>query len=162
MCSVSLLLFLVSWDSLGPTELGLVENGFTGWVHVDNPYTGGRYILGPGQSFLRFPANQVGVVFSDNKTADAGPVECRTGRDLSDPDSGGQPVRVSVAFYYRIKAEDVGNVYGKFAMGYHSFFGRFAQQAVSDVVQHFHPTQFWLERERIQQEMEARVNKDIQ
>ena len=60
-----------------------------------------------------------------------------------------------------MQPDDIGRVYQKFALGFHEFYTRFAQQAISDVVQHFHPSQFWLQRETIVKEMEARINRDI-
>ena len=49
----------MSWDTLEPTEYGLVQNGFTGYVDVspEAVYTGGRYfvwLVSRNCSFLAF------------------------------------------------------------------------------------------------------------
>ena len=42
---VFIVLFAMSWDTLEPTEYGLVQNGFTGYVDLspDSVYDGGRF-----------------------------------------------------------------------------------------------------------------------
>ena len=42
-----ILLFAMSWDTLEPTEYGLVQNGFTGYVDLrpESVYEGGRYFV---------------------------------------------------------------------------------------------------------------------
>ena len=42
-----ILLFALSWDTLEPTEYGLVQNGITGYVELnpDNVYSGGRHFI---------------------------------------------------------------------------------------------------------------------
>lgn len=44
---VFVLLFALSWDTLEPTEYGLVQNGFTGYVDLrpSSVYQGGRYFV---------------------------------------------------------------------------------------------------------------------
>ena len=44
---VFIVLFAMSWDTLEPTEYGLVQNGFTGYVDLrpEAVYEGGRYFV---------------------------------------------------------------------------------------------------------------------
>lgn len=44
---VFIVLFAMSWDTLEPTEYGLVQNGFTGYVDLrpTSVYEGGRYFI---------------------------------------------------------------------------------------------------------------------
>lgn len=44
---VFIVLFAMSWDTLEPTEFGLVQNGFTGYVDLrpSSVYEGGRYFV---------------------------------------------------------------------------------------------------------------------
>ena len=44
---VSIVLFALSWDTLEPTEFGLIQNGFTGSVDMraERTFEGGRYLL---------------------------------------------------------------------------------------------------------------------
>lgn len=130
-----IILFAVSWDVVEPTEFGLKYNSVTGTVDTRNPYSGGRYIIGPGRRFLKFPASAAKIEFSDQEGADLGPIHCRTGRDLSDPDSGGQPISISLAIQYRLPKDQLGAMYRKFAMDWHYRHMQFAQQVVSVTAQ---------------------------
>ena len=44
---IFIVLFAMSWDTLEPTEYGLVQNGFTGYVDLrpTSVYDGGRYFV---------------------------------------------------------------------------------------------------------------------
>lgn len=76
---VFILLFAMSWDTLEPTEYGLVQNGFTGYVDLNpnNVYEGGRYFIWLRHYFLIFPRNLRSLEF------DVGgyraPIPARTG-----------------------------------------------------------------------------------
>ena len=65
---VSILLFALSWDTLEPTEFGLVANSITGRVDLDpkNVYEGGRHFIWLAHHFLVFPKNRVTIEFSDS------------------------------------------------------------------------------------------------
>ena len=54
---VSLLLFAMSWDTLEPTEFGLVANSITGRVDLDPKHVceGGRHFIWLAHHFLVFP-----------------------------------------------------------------------------------------------------------
>ena len=44
---IFIVLFAMSWDTLEPTEYGIVQNGFTGYVDLrpEFVFTGGRYFI---------------------------------------------------------------------------------------------------------------------
>ena len=54
---ISILLFALSWDTLEPTEFGLVANSITGRVDLDpkHVYEGGRHFIWLAHHFLVFP-----------------------------------------------------------------------------------------------------------
>ena len=54
---VSIVLFALSWDTLEPTEFGLVANSITGRVDLDpkHVYEGGRHFIWLAHHFLVFP-----------------------------------------------------------------------------------------------------------
>ena len=68
---VSLLLFALSWDTLEPTEFGLVANSITGRVDLDpkNVYEGGRHFIWLAHHFLVFPKNRMTIEFSDDSNS---------------------------------------------------------------------------------------------
>ena len=106
---VSLLLFALSWDTLEPTEFGLVANSITGRVDLDpkHVYEGGRHFIWLAHHFLVFPRNRMTIEFSDSRTSGffrRRPLALRTGSNhdddgsAGDTESGGQPLEVSVSF----------------------------------------------------------------
>jgi len=145
------LLFSLSWATIEPTEYGLVHNSLTGYVTTDQTWTSGRYLIGPTKEFIKFPATQVMLEFSDR--SETPPVEARTGSDINDPDSGGQPVRLSLSILYQLKPDDLGRIYTDFSTQYESRYVQFVRQAVSDVSQRFSPQTFWQDRGELTREM---------
>ena len=175
---ISILLFALSWDTLEPTEFGLIQNGFTGSVDMraERTFEGGRYFVWLNHHFLVFPRNLVNLEYSgrshcppssyysgmqDYDCANQGPISARTGRDDHDAESGGQPIELSVAFQYKFARRDVTRVYEKFAMMWEPSFLRFAQQAITNVAQRFTPSQFWLARHEVELAMLHEVNQTI-
>ena len=175
---ISILLFALSWDTLEPTEFGLIQNGFTGSVDMraERTFEGGRYFVWLNHHFLVFPRSLVNLEYSgrshcppssyysgmqDYDCANQGPISARTGRDDHDAESGGQPIELSVAFQYKFARRDVTRVYEKFAMMWEPSFLRFAQQAITNVAQRFTPSQFWLARHEVELAMLHEVNQTI-
>ena len=77
----------------------------------------------------------------------------RTGKDHSDPDSGGQPVSLSFSFQYQFRQSDIGKVYREFGDQYETRYLLFARMAVSDVAQRYTPNKFWTHRQEIADDM---------
>lgn len=145
-CALIFIFFFAFLDSVPPCEVALAYNQLTGSINDASPYFSGRYILPPGSSFLRFPSNAIKVEFSRSKYSDAPPVMARTGRDVSDPDSGGQPVTLSFSFTVRLPPANLGKIYRTFADSYLERYQQLAAQSVSDEAQLLHPSEFWSKR----------------
>jgi len=158
---ISIILFACSFDVVKPTQFGLFQNGWSGSVDTSYVYDAGRYFVWLRNFFITVPAYRVNIEFSAAKTADAPPVPGRTGRDLSDPDSGGQPVTLSFSFQYQFKREDVGKVYNEFGNQYEPRFLLFARMAVSDVAQKYTPDKFWTHRSEVAQDMFETIKKSL-
>jgi hypothetical protein len=158
---VGIILFAVSWDSLEPTQYGLTFNSFTGYVDTSVAYTGGRHFIGPGRHFITFPANIIVLEFSRRPGASAAPIDCRTGADQGDSDSGGQPVQLDVSVLLRLRKESLGQIYKSFALQYLARYGQYVRQTVSDVVQKFEPREFWTARQRISKAMEKAIRQTL-
>ena len=143
---VFILLFAASWDALDPTEYGLVQNGFTGYVDMrpGMVYEGGRYLVWLRHYFLTFPRNLRNLEFDyDGRRP---PIPARTGPDPDDKESGGQPVTFSVSFQYKLQKHTVPQVYQTYGLAWEASYMRFAQQAITNVAQQFTPKQFWNDR----------------
>jgi regulator of protease activity HflC (stomatin/prohibitin superfamily) len=150
---ILVILLALSFDVVKPTEFGLLQNGWTGWVDSESVWGPGRHFVWLRNFFIPFPAYRVSVEFSSGQNASAPPVPARTGRDLNDPDSGGQPVTLSFSFQYQFKEADVGHVYKEFGEQYEARYLLFARMAISDVAQQYTPEKFWKERSTVADEM---------
>jgi len=151
----------MSWDTLEPTEYGLVQNGFTGSVDLDpnNVYEGGRYLIGLRHYFLVFPRAYQNLAFSMHGARK--PILARTGPDLDDTESGGQPLTLSVSFQYQLEKKRIPDIYQTFGLDWEASYMRYAQQAITNVAQHFTPKTFWNDRKKVQLAMHRAVNATI-
>lgn len=163
---VSLLVLIIllssSWDTVEPTQYGLLRNTFTGAVNLNEVYANGRYFVGPNQEFIRFPANLITLSYGNQSWDDNREIAARTGSSATDEtSSGGQPVSLSLSFQYRIMHDRVPQVYNKFAMAWEQSYLRFAQQAITNAAQMFGPSEFWLRRAYIEGVFLAVVNHTL-
>jgi len=160
---VLVLLFALSWDTVEPTEFGLVQNSVTGYVELDpnQVYESGRYFILLYNSFLTFPRNLVHLEFSDEPARHRPPIPARSGPDPDDKDTGGQPIELSVAFQYKFNRPSVPLIYLKFALGWENSFITFAQQAITNKAQHFTPRQYWRDRKVIEAALLQAVNETL-
>jgi hypothetical protein len=169
---VSILLFALSWDTLEPTEFGLVANSITGRVDLDpkNVYEGGRHFIWLAHHFLVFPKNRVTIEFSDSHGEgffQRPPLSLRTGSNhdddgsAGDTESGGQPLDISVSFQYNLIKERIPEFYQKFGMAYEDSFARYAQDALFTVATSKTPREFWEDRGGVERQMHAAVNHSI-
>jgi hypothetical protein len=62
------IILLFSMDSLEPLEYGITYNSISKSIGT-SVYESGRYIIGPLNSFIHYPANLVTVEFSDSRRA---------------------------------------------------------------------------------------------
>ena len=163
---VSIVLFALSWDTLEPTEYGLVTNGITGRVDTDpnNVYEAGRYFIWLRHYFLKFPRNRVNLEFSSAPSPgyySQPTIPARTGPDPDDRESGGQPLDLSVSFQYRFRKELVPQVYQTFGTAWEPSYMRFAQQAITNEAQKYTPKMFWDQRAAVERAMHMAVNRSI-
>ena len=163
--AAAVLLFALSWDSLEPTQYGLVQNGFTGYVELDpqKVYEAGRHFVLLRHHFLKFPRNLVSLEFSNSYggRADRSAIPARTGPDPDDRESGGQPVHLSVSFQYQLARKDVPRVYQTFGTAWEASYLRFAQQAITNEAQLFTPRTFWNDRASVEERLLHAVNASL-
>ena len=144
--------------------VALEQNDLTGYVKLDRTYTAGLYFLPFRHSFITFPSTLITVEFSDRQAdadmaglrrhmPDAPPIDTRTGKDEGDPDSGGQPITVSLSFQVRIPTENVGKVYQAFATAYRERYVLLARNTVNTVSTRYTPYEFWTRRHRIAEDL---------
>ena len=63
-----IILLLVSMDSLEPLQYGITYNKLSKKIG-EEVYESGRYLIGPFQGFIVYPANLITVEFSSNRLA---------------------------------------------------------------------------------------------
>jgi len=66
--SLVVLFLLLSMDTIDPLQYGITINKITKNIGKD-VYENGRYIIGPFNNFIRYPANLVTIEFSDSRKA---------------------------------------------------------------------------------------------
>lgn len=100
----------------------------------------------PPPAWLASPASPLPLADDE---ADERPIAARTGPDPDDKESGGQPIRLSVAFQYAIDRRDVPRIYQTFGAMHRASYLRFAKQAITNEAQQFTPRAFWLQRAQV-------------
>lgn len=151
-----------SWDTVKPTEYALLKNGITGAVDLETVYRNGRHWVGPSQHFVKFPAVHKTLSYGDRSFDNNNYIPARTGADLSAQiSSGGQPLNIALTFQYVLDPSRIAQLYLKFGSDWERSYLRFAQQAVTNVVQLYQPTSFWTYRAEIESAVHASVNHTI-
>jgi len=156
---IAIIVFALGWDTVEPTQYGIVKNGITTSVDLSHVFLGGRYCIWVPHAFITFPRHLVNLEFSDY--GDRNPIPARTGPDVGDEESGGQPVALSVSFQYQLSRDKIPSVYRHFATAYEVSFLRFAQQAITNEAQNWTPRQFWQSRRLIEMALEKSVNMSL-
>lgn len=137
------ILFSVSFDTLEPTEIGLRYNNNFKTLERDRVYNGGRYFLGLGQKFIKFPAHFVLINFSG--TGENGQIHAWS--------KEGQAVLLDVSFMYRIQRDKAASIYDKYRTGYDDIIRKIAVETIKQVSIEFTTEQFFLVRRLIGREM---------
>lgn len=159
---VLIIVLSMSWDTLTPTEYGLLKNTISGAVDLTQVYTNGRHLVGPTQGFIKFPAERLTLSYGSNPGDDQVVIPARTGADGdSTSSSGGQPVQLSVSFQYRLVPQKIPQLFSTFSQAYETSYLRFAQQAVTNVAQSYTPRMFWENRAAIEQNLLTVVNSSL-
>jgi len=149
-----LIIFLSTcWGMIQPYEYGLLRNGITGTVDLDNVYDSGRSYIGWGHEFVTFPARRQTISIT---------VQARTGQASgNDESSGGQPVTLDVAFQYKFEKENIKRVYSSFNLAWETSYARFASQAITNVAQTYSPPAFWQTRAAVEAAFKVAVNASL-
>lgn len=164
-CFVAILSMSIS--SLAPNEYGILRNSITGALSGKDVYHGGILFTGPMMEFLKFPAAQITLEFS-NRDPIFKPIEAWTGKDAEvkredDLGSSGQPIEISCALQFRFIKENLKTVYTKFGgvEGALNRYRLFVRNAVSVASQKWPPTSFWEMRAAITAEMLGEINASL-
>lgn len=145
---IAILLFALSWSVLDPLEIGLDINTITKTVDNSTVYTGGRYLLGLGHSFVKYPKKLIIIDFSPDDDCDTcGDVALNAGT------KDGQTITVEVTLYYKLNSTELGSLYSTFGQDYAPKFVRIAQSTLKNTCVKFTALEYFSSRKLIAEQM---------
>eukprot|EP00808_Paulinella_micropora_P030790 g23284.t1 len=135
------ILFAVSFGTLEPTQVGLKYNKVTVEVYPE-VYNNGRYFIGLGSEFIKFPMDLQLVEF-------IGPAALRAWS------KEGQLVELDMSVEYRLRRSDIFNLYSRYGTDYHGRYQVMTVRAVKQISKEYEAVEFFTHREQIGREMAA-------
>mmetsp|Transcript_29290 Transcript_29290/g.38503 ORF Transcript_29290/g.38503 Transcript_29290/m.38503 type:complete len:319 (+) Transcript_29290:67-1023(+) len=145
----------LSFAVLAPNYVGFDYNGVQINVDETNLYEEGRYFLGLGHSFIRFPTLQVSVTFGEASEDGDGSIYGRT--------KDGLQIILDVSFQYKLdaSADTLWELYGNFLTDYNDDFKVFAAAAILDAASTYTAFDSINERESLAADMETAVSNAL-
>lgn len=150
----SVIMFALSFATLDPHQMGLEYNAVT--VKLD-PETrnNGRYFLGLGHRFIKFPKKLQYIEFS--QSVDGGVLN----RAITVWTKDGQEVRLEVGFYYKIQPHNLARLYYRFEEDYGAVIRDLAIEAFREVTTEFDTIDFFERRHAINDAMHAALQEAL-
>lgn len=145
------LLLVLGFGSLEYQEYGL-NYSWVGETVEDKTYTSGRYYLGLGNHFIKFPKMVNTVLFSDDQA------DKKQGPALQSRTRDGLNVRLEVSFQYRLLYEGIHDLYVTLGEDYEPIFLRMAIEQLSIAATEHDAHFFFTNRSSIGQEMHDTLN----
>eukprot|EP00386_Alphamonas_edax_P015136 GDKI01046315.1.p1 GENE.GDKI01046315.1~~GDKI01046315.1.p1 ORF type:complete len:321 (-),score=80.82 GDKI01046315.1:309-1229(-) len=150
--AVVFVVFVSGWSALGFSEMGLDYNAITSSVNP-KPYYPGRYYLGVGHSFVRFPRTYQTISFSNEPRSEWEELKSRT--------SDGLEVDLEISFQYLVDPTRLFDIYMKFAEQYDPIYVRFAQHVLTDITTDYTAYDFFQNPQKIRDRMEEVLNTEF-
>jgi len=148
-------LFTMSFDSLEYQEVGLNFSWMRETVQKE-PYSSGRYYLGLGNHFIKFPRMVKSVFFIDDLVSHTqGPALTSRTRD-------GLNVRFEVSFQYKLKFEQVYDLYNTLGENYEMTLVRMAIEQLTMAATKHNAHYFFTNRTDIAEQMHAMLDEHFQ
>jgi len=164
-CTVFCVIFITScallgssFDTLEPTQMGIIFDKNVQHLDTDKLYYNGRYLTGLGRQFIGFPLTYQTIRFgrtSFDAGTSFGNIVCRSRDGLS--------IQVEVSFQYMLyrNASDLWRLYMDLGTGYNRVYGLVAQQVVQDVMSDYYTLDFFQDREVIEADMHAQLHAQL-
>jgi len=147
---VAIILFAVSWSVLDPLEMGLNRNDLAKSLERES-YDSGRYFLGLGHSFVKYPRDLIIIDFSTDADSGGPPLQAGT--------ADGQSITLEVSLYYRLKFDQLYNLYSKFEEKYEPQLIRIAQSTIKNTAVKFSTEDYFSNRNDIRELMKEDLIK---
>lgn len=142
----SILIFFMSFDTLEYQEMGLNFSWISETVQPKT-YSSGRYYLGIGNHFIKFPAMVKSVFFLDDMSPTT------QGPALQSRTHDGLNVRLEVSFQYRLQFNDCYKLYTTLGLDYEKTLVRMAIEQLTTAATLYNAHNFFNNRTTIGQEM---------
>lgn len=150
---------IVSMDSLEPLEYGITYNKLTKTISKD-VFSSGRYLIGPWNSYIRYPSNLVTIEFSDSRRATvntylikADPLQTRTAEGLN--------LSLHISFQYKLSKNEIPKLYNMANINYQSTYVRISRDVILKVAGQYNATNYWTDRKKIGEFMQSALNKEL-
>eukprot|EP00930_Biecheleria_cincta_P016416 TRINITY_DN13358_c0_g1_i2.p1 TRINITY_DN13358_c0_g1~~TRINITY_DN13358_c0_g1_i2.p1 ORF type:complete len:298 (-),score=44.57 TRINITY_DN13358_c0_g1_i2:103-996(-) len=143
--------FCLSFDSLEYQEIGLNYS----WINEiveQTPYKNGRYYLGLGNHFIKFPRTVKSVFFVDDVSEGVqGPALISRAKD-------GLNVHLEVSFQYKLIFDKLYDLYATLGTKYEDTFVRMAMEQLATASTEHNAHFFFTNRTAVSNEMHGRLN----
>ena len=148
-CCIGFLLILFGFSSLEATELGLNYSWISKTISPEVKENG-LYFIGIGHSFIKFPKTVQTIEFSEEKTANRGPIESRT--------SDGLEVTLEISFQYILQPDKLYDLYNTYGPKYDSVFQNIAINILTEEATKYTAYNFFMDRGKIKDDFQYELN----
>lgn len=144
---LGVVLFACSFDTLEPYEIGIKYNSVSLTVDEEHgAYSNGRYFLGLGTSFVKYPSNLIFAQFE-------GPTSLRAWSQE------GQLIIVDLGFFYRLNRDRLVDIYKRYDQEYEQRVIQISTRAIKQITVQYNATNFFEDRTMIGNHMARELRK---
>jgi len=137
------ILFAVSFGTLDPSEVGIRYNNNLVEIDQNKVYNNGRYFLGLGSWFVKFPAQLQTIEFNDEGFRGS----------IAAWSKEKQTVNLDISFGFKIDRNRVIDIYRRYDHDYAEVFAQIAVAVVKDVAIRYEASDFFVNRRAIAEQM---------
>lgn len=150
-----IIMFYLSFDALQYQELGLNYSWVTETIEA-KPYSSGRFYLGPGNHFLKFPRTVQTISLTDDRDPTQGGLQ---GPSLQSRTKDGLTVRLEVSFQYQLSPTTLYEMYTSLGHTYEQIFSRMAIEQLTTAATLHNANDFFSNRSYISTEMHTMLQE---
>jgi len=150
--TLAAMLALLSLGAVEQNEYGLVFNWVTKSIRP-TVHHGGIHMIGFWNQFVPFPATVQTIEFSGETPAHHDPLHTRTKEGLA--------LHLSISCQYKLKADDIPQLYALTNVQYESLFRRIMREEILQGAALYEGPQYWLQRKDIGEHMRQLVDAKL-
>jgi len=142
-----------SFGTLEFFEIGLNYSWISETIE-DRPYSNGRYYLGVGNHFLKFPRTVVSIFFLDDLAGNS----MLHGPALQSRTKDGLNVKLEISFQYKLNPDNLYDMYTTLGPTYEKTFIRMAVEQLTTAATLHNAHYFFVNRTHISEQMHKRLS----